>query len=110
MPPQLGTFGSVIATERKKKGLNQKELAAKILKEDGQAITPQYLNDIEHDRRNPSSDHLVKQFSRVLGVDIITLYAAIGMLSEQDRKAVRKATPDQVGQAFVAFRKKLTGD
>jgi transcriptional regulator with XRE-family HTH domain len=110
MPPHLGTFGSAIATERKKKGLSQKELAAKILKEDGQAITPQYLNDIEHDRRNPSSDHLVKQFARVLGMDALTLYAAIGMLPEQDRKAVRKATPDQVSQAFVAFRKKLTGD
>jgi transposase len=29
--------------------LSQKDLAAKIRKEDGTAISPQYLNDIEHD-------------------------------------------------------------
>lgn len=108
MPAQLTSFGGAIASGRKEKGLSQKELAAKIIKEDGQAITPQYLNDIEHDRRSPSSDHLVKQFARVLGIDAVALYAASGLLPEQDRKLVRKATPDRVGQAFMAFRKKLT--
>jgi transcriptional regulator with XRE-family HTH domain len=110
MPPQLTSFGSAIASARKEKGLSQKELAAKIVKEDGQAITPQYLNDIEHDRRKPSSDILVKQFARVLGIDPVALYGASGMLPEQDRKLVRKSTPDQVTQAFVAFRRKLTED
>ena len=107
MSLDMSSFGSAIASGRKKKGLSQKELAAKITKEDGEAITPQYLNDIEHDRRKPSSDHLVKQFARVLSIDAEALYAVIGMLPEQERKLVRKATPDQVGQAFYAFRRSL---
>ena len=56
MDLDMSSFGSAIASGRKKKGLSQKKLAAKITKEDGEAITPQYLNDIEHDRRKPSSD------------------------------------------------------
>jgi transcriptional regulator with XRE-family HTH domain len=46
-------FGTLISEARRSKGLSQKDLAAKVKKEDGQAISPQYLNDIEHDRRNP---------------------------------------------------------
>ena len=42
----MATFGELISEGRKKKGLSQKELAAKVLKEDGSAISPQYLNDI----------------------------------------------------------------
>jgi transcriptional regulator with XRE-family HTH domain len=89
--------------------LSQKELAALIRKEDGEPITPQYLNDIEHDRRSPSSDHLVKQFAKVLGVETTVLYSAIGMLTEEDRKLVKKASPEKISSAYVAFRKKLEG-
>ena len=60
------TFGRAIAKARKKKGLSQKELAALIEREAGAPISPQYLNDIEHDRRSPSSDHLVSQFAEDL--------------------------------------------
>jgi len=107
MTLDMSSFGRTVASARKAKGLSQKELAAKIVKEDGEAITPQYLNDIEHDRRSPSSDQLVRQFARVLGIEAEALYAVIGMLPEHERKLVRKATPAQVGEAFVAFRKKL---
>ena len=48
------TFGEVITQARKDKKLSQKQVAAETLKEDGQAISAQYLNDIEHDRRKPS--------------------------------------------------------
>lgn len=57
------TFGTAIATARKGKGLSQKELAERV------KLSPQYLNDIEHDRRSPSSEQLVAQFSVVLGLD-----------------------------------------
>lgn len=104
------SFGSVIASARKEQRLSQKELAEKILKEDGQPITPQYLNDIEHDRRRPSSDYLVRQFAKVLKhpevtVDLLTALA--GVLTEEDRKLVQKADPRQVQQAFHAFRQTL---
>jgi len=65
----LSSFGRAISSARKTLGLSQKELAAKIKKDDGEAITPQYLNDIEHDRRSPQSDHLVREFARVLKIE-----------------------------------------
>ena len=55
----MKTFGTILSEARKAKGISQKELAAKVRKDDGQAISPQYLNDIEHDRRNPPSEFLI---------------------------------------------------
>ena len=68
------TFGEFIAKERKKAGLSQKELAAKVLKEDGEAISPQYLNDIERDRRNPPTDYLLERFAEQLKTDPARVY------------------------------------
>jgi transcriptional regulator with XRE-family HTH domain len=108
MSLDMSSFGSAVASARKVKGWSQKDLAAKIIKEEDQApITPQYLNDIEHNRRSPTSNHLVKQFARVLEIDAEILFAIIGMLPEKERKLVSKSTPDAVGEAFVAFRKSL---
>jgi transcriptional regulator with XRE-family HTH domain len=104
----MSSFGTAVASARKNKGWSQKELAAKVIKEEDQApITPQYLNDIEHNRRSPTSSHLVKQFARVLDIDPEVLFAIIGMLPEKERKLVSKSTPGAVGEAFVAFRRKL---
>ena len=50
------TFGGAISEARKAKGWALKDLASRVLREDKEAISPQYLNDIEHDRRSPSSD------------------------------------------------------
>jgi transcriptional regulator with XRE-family HTH domain len=107
MELDMSSFGRAISSARKRKDLSQKELASRILKEDGESITPQYLNDIEHDRRNPTSDHLILQFAKVLGIEATTLYGLNGMLPEEDRRLVRKATPNEVGDAFRAFRKTL---
>jgi transcriptional regulator with XRE-family HTH domain len=108
MSLDVSSFGSAIASARKSKGWSQKELAAKIIKEEDHApITPQYLNDIEHNRRSPTSSHLVKQFARVLDIDPEVLFAVIGMLPEKERKLVSKSTPDAIGEAFVAFRRTL---
>lgn len=103
----MSSLGSAIASGRKAKGMNQRELAAKIVKEDGQSITPQYLNDIEHDRRSPSSDHIIQQFAKVLGIPETVLHALSGVLPGQDQRLVRKATPEKVSEAFVAFRRVL---
>jgi transcriptional regulator with XRE-family HTH domain len=109
MTLDMSSFGRAIASARKAKGISQKELAAKVRKDDGEAITPQYLNDIEHDRRSPQSDHLVREFARVLKIDAESLYAVIGMLPEQERKLVKKATPGQIEEAFRVFRRSLSG-
>jgi transcriptional regulator with XRE-family HTH domain len=108
MSLDMSSFASAIASARKSKGWSQKELAAKIIKEEDQApITPQYLNDIEHNRRSPTSTHLVKQFARALDINPEILFTVIGMLPEKERKLVSKSTPEAVGEALVAFRRTL---
>ena len=63
------TFGGAISEARKAKGWALKDLASRVLREDKEAISPQYLNDIEHDRRSPSSDRMVQQFADALEID-----------------------------------------
>jgi transcriptional regulator with XRE-family HTH domain len=99
------SFGRVLADARKKANLSQKELAAKIKKEDGQPISAQYLNDIEHDRRNPPSGHLLEQFSRELDTPVEYLYYWAGELPA-DLKG-QDAKKEQVVAAYQAFRQEL---
>ncbi len=96
------TFGRAISQARKDKGWGLKDLAAQILREDGKPISPQYLNDIEHDRRSPSSDRMVQQFAEALGIDQDWLYYLAGRFPEDVRR--KKLTEDQVAEAMVAFR------
>ena len=54
-----------------------------------------------------SGDHLIKQFAKVLGVDVNVLFSTVGILSEEDRRLVKRATPAKINEAFVAFRQAL---
>jgi transcriptional regulator with XRE-family HTH domain len=102
------TFGQVIADARKKAGLSQKDLASRIKKEDGTSISAQYLNDIERDRRNPPSEHLIVQFANELGIDLEVLMFVIGQLPHDVRGESHE--PEQIRAAFRAFRQTLRGD
>ncbi len=87
MSEPAATLGRTIAEARKKLGMSQKVLAEKILREeDGSPISPQYLNDIEHDRRSPSSDHMIQQFAGVLGLSESYLYYLADRVPAQVRK------------------------
>jgi len=99
------TFGQVIAQKRKEAGLSQKELALKIRKEDGTPISPQYLNDIEHDRRNPPGGSLIEQFAKILDVKPDYLYYLAGDLPADLKRA--HADEDRVAEAYSAFRDRL---
>jgi transcriptional regulator with XRE-family HTH domain len=101
------TFGQIIADARKKLGISQKDFAERIKKEDGQAISPQYLNDIERDRRNPPSEHMIAQFAKELGLSKNHLIAAAGALPDELKQMVSDSDPDAVEKAFQAFRKHL---
>lgn len=102
--PEPITFGSYIAAARKKVPLSQKQLAERILREeDGEPISPQYLNDIERDRRSPTSDHLIQQFAKVLKIDADYLSYLVGKLPEEIR--AKNLSEDTVKAAFMAFRK-----
>lgn len=105
----MALFGTIIADARKKTGLSQKELAAKIKKEDGEPISPQYLNDIEHDRRNPSGEFLIEQFAKVLNLPKDYLILATGTFPADELREIAKASPDKVTEAFKAFRQKIRG-
>jgi transcriptional regulator with XRE-family HTH domain len=105
MTLDTSSFGRAITSARKDLELSQKEVANKIRKEDGETITPQYLNDIEHDRRSPSSDHIVKQFATVLNVKADVLYWLAGRVPGDVMK--RTASPEQIERAFAAFRKTI---
>lgn len=99
------TFGEKIAEARKATGLSQKDLAAKILKEDGEPISPQYLNDIEHDRRNPPSAEMIDQFAKVLRLPPEVLYFLAGKLTEDLKSA--PVDNEKIVDAYKAFRKAL---
>lgn len=94
----MQSLGQIIAQARKKRQLSQKELASLIEREDGKPISPQYLNDIERDRRTPG-DYVLEQIARALGLDqhMEYLYYLVGKwpanLKElsMDAKAFTKA-------------------
>ena len=103
----LSTFGQIIADARKALGMSQKELAARTRKEGGGAISPQYLNDIEHDRRNPPSEYIIEQFAGHLGLSKEPLIAAAGLWPTDLREKLPGSDPQRVEKAFTAFRKVL---
>jgi transcriptional regulator with XRE-family HTH domain len=104
----MSSFGQVIAEARKKRGLSQKDLANKIKKEDGVPISPQYLNDIERDRRNPPSEFILAQFARQLELPIDYLRVLAGKLPEDIE--VGRYKPEEIEAAVLAFRKTLKKD
>ncbi len=100
------TFGQAISKASKALDLSQKELTTRVMKEEGGgSISPQYLNDIEHDRRSPSSGHLIRQFSGILNIPEDYLYALAGRLPDDVRP--HASDPDKVVKAFANFRKTL---
>ncbi len=101
----MATFGQMIAEARKRAGMTQKDLAAKLKKEDGTPISPQYLNDIEHDRRGAPPDVLLKQLSKLLDLDLDLLAYRAGRLPQN--LVDHRADPSQVVEAFKAFRRKI---
>jgi transcriptional regulator with XRE-family HTH domain len=92
-----------------------KELAARVLKEDGKPISVAYLNDIERARRNPSSDHLLQQFAAALDLPVEFLYFYARRLPPDlyddklygDLGELSKSHIDNVVAAFDAFREML---
>lgn len=100
----MKTFGTLISEARRAKGLSQKDLAARVKKEDGQAISAQYLNDIEHDRRNPPSEFLIAQMAEAIDVSKDVLCIAAGTMPT-DLQRIATTQPQMVEQAFKAFRR-----
>jgi transcriptional regulator with XRE-family HTH domain len=103
----VATFGQTLAQARRQAGLSQRELAARVRKEDGEPISPQYLNDLERDRRNPPAKHLLGQFAGLLDLPPDYLDFLAGQLPQDLRDGNYAA--DEVQAAFHAFRRSLRG-
>src|SRR4051794_10829823 len=100
--PEEQTFGRAISSARKAKGWSLRELADRILREDQSPISVQYLNDIEHDRRSPSSDRMVRQLADALGLSADWLYYLAGRFPDD---VLGKKSEKDVHELMVAFRK-----
>jgi len=99
------TFGQVITEARKKMDLSQKQLAALIKREGGEAISPQYLNDIEHDRRSPTGRRLIEQLAKSLKLEPDYLSFLAGQFPDHVRRLAKDE--EQFSTAWQAFRRKL---
>ena len=100
------SFGRLIRQARVAKGLSQKDLAARVLKGDGEAISPQYLNDIEHGRRLPPGLEFIKQLAQLLGLDEDGLTVAAGRLPEDIVRKMTSQDLNRAGELLQAFRKR----
>jgi len=88
--------------------MSQKDLARRIRKEDdGEPISAQYLNDIEHGRRNPPSEFLISQIANELGLSKNHLCLAAGTIPADLKEEVATAKTEDVETAFIAFRRGL---
>lgn len=107
----MRTLGKVISQARKKAGLTQRELAAAIAREGGDSgISPAYLNDIEHDRRVPSGEHIISEFARRLNVDSnYLLFLASSQLPEAIAAKARTVDETTYRKALDAFDEALGG-
>ena len=100
------SFGSAIAEARKKKHVSQRELAARIRREDGRVISGQYVNDLEHDRRTPPAEFVIRQFAAELNLDADHLCALAGRWPTELTE-IAAARPDDFIEGFRLFRTTL---
>lgn len=97
-------LGDVISEKRKEMGVSLRELAERIKKEDGKPITPQYLNDIEHNNRKPS-EVVIDSLAEVLKVDQDYLRILAGSQPEGLSRY-----PQEASDIIKAFRRHIKGD
>lgn len=64
----MKTFGQVLRDARKKAGLTQREVAARLRRDDGRPRRPPYLHAVEHDHRCPPDDYLIEQLAKIVGI------------------------------------------
>ena len=105
-PETTPTFARTVTNARKRLGLSQKQLADAVRNEDGKPISPQYVNDLERDRRNPPSDYLLDQLAKALQLPREYLEYLAGRMPADFRGM--SDSPERVEAAFQAFRRALS--
>lgn len=106
----MPTFGEEIRRARIAKQLSLREVAANVTKDPepgrgAEHISLQYLNDIEHKRRNPPSEHVIAQLAKVLDLsNDYLVYLAGGMPKELRNSRV---PAKRIEAGFRAFRRAI---
>ena len=101
---EMKTFGQVLREARKKSGITQRELAARLKREDGRPVDPPYLNAVEHDHRYPPEDSLIEQIAKIVGISADVLY----FHANRQPPDVKTETDEaRLEAAYRAFRKAL---
>jgi transcriptional regulator with XRE-family HTH domain len=101
----MKTFGQIVREARKKAGITQRELAAKLKREDGRPVDPPYLNAVEHDHRYPPEDFIIEQIAKIVGISADMLYFHANR-HPPDVKT-EEADQERLEAAYRAFRKVL---
>lgn len=99
------TFGKIIRDARKDKKLNLRQCAALIYKDDNTPISFQYLNNLEKDRKNPPSEYIISQISKVLEIPIELLYFYAEIFPKNLDK---NADDDKIIEAYKNFAEILS--
>lgn len=101
-PARSRTLGKTVGDKRRQKQLSQKQLADRTLREDGQPISPQFLNDIERDRRRPGP-FILNALANNLELDPDELHLLAGQVPPD---IVAGSTDDtRLKQVMQAFRR-----
>ena len=100
------SFGDTIRIARQVHGLSLRELGERIRKPDGTSFSPQYLNDVEHGRRNPPDEAVVRQLATVLSLDPQTLLGQAGKEPEEIREYLADMPEERevIGRLFRKAR------
>jgi transcriptional regulator with XRE-family HTH domain len=83
-------FGSLLKKLRLKNNYSLRQLAQKIIKDDGKPLSPSYLNDIERGRRNPPSAYIVEQLAKLLGEDVDFLLHEAGKTATEVERIIKE--------------------
>lgn len=89
MPNIPESFGEELKRLRLDKDLSLRQLASKIIKEDGKPISPSYLNDIEKNNRIPSAV-IVEKLARALEYDSDKLLALAQKIPPDAEKILKE--------------------
>ena len=97
-------FGAAIREARQRLKLSLQKVGVKLRKDDGTPVSPQYLNDLEHGRRNPPDEKIVAQMAKVLDIDPDTLLSLAGKGPVEVQEYLDHA-PEERGNIGRLFRK-----
>lgn len=97
-------FGDAIREARQRLKLSLQKVGEKLRKDDGTSLSPQYLNDLEHGRRNPPDEKLVAQMAKVLDINPDTLLSLAGKGPVEVQEYLEDA-PEERGNIGRLFRK-----